>query len=218
MNTFYSLTVDADRLAGMRDRTGKRIRSFSLVVKAFAAGIITVAGMLSCHHDISFTAQAILIIGTTFYDTFQICHIFLTFCRSRRPSFFVTKQFVTGQKLYLQKDTRQMRRRSPTTRHPYFVRCAEKYTYYWIFVYQYDIFLLLVITNHFILYLLLHKTIFIHLKICLYARLIHLHMLRSGLLFIFITFPGKGQILSSPEGKFYCIKSDFPSENKEDLQ
>lgn len=151
MNAFYSLTVDADGLAGMRDRTGKRIRSFSLVVKAFAAGIITVAGMLSCHHDISFTAQTILIIGTTLYDTFQICHISLTFCRSRRPSFFVTKQFVTGQKLHLQKDTRQMRRRSPTTRHPYFVRCAEKYTYYWIFSCGYDIFLLLAATNYFIL-------------------------------------------------------------------
>lgn len=103
MNAFYSLTVDADRLAGMCDRTGKRIRSFSLVVKAFTAGVITIAGMFSCHHDISFTAQAILIIGTTFYDTFQICHISLTFCRSRRPAFFVTNQFVTGQKLHLQK-------------------------------------------------------------------------------------------------------------------
>jgi len=109
MNAFYSLTVDADRLAGMCDRTGKRIRSFSLVVKAFTAGVITIAGMFSCHHDISFTAQAILIIGTTFYDTFQTCHISLTFCRSRRPSFFVTNQFVTGQKLHLQKKTRGKR-------------------------------------------------------------------------------------------------------------
>lgn len=103
MNAFYSLTVDADRLAGMCDRTGKRIRSFSLVVKAFAAGIITVAGVLSCHHNISLAAQTVLIIGTAFYDTFQICHISLTFCRSRRPSFFVTNQFVTEQKLHLQK-------------------------------------------------------------------------------------------------------------------
>lgn len=109
MNAFYSLTVDADRLAGVCNRTGKRIRSFSLVVKAFAAGVITIAGMFSCHHDISFTAQAILIIGTTFYDTFQICHISLTFCRSRRPSFFVTNQFVSGQKLHLQKKTRGKR-------------------------------------------------------------------------------------------------------------
>lgn len=151
MNTFYSFTIDTDSLAGVRDGTGKRIRSFSLVIKTFATGIITVAGVLSCHHNITFTAQTILIIGTTFYDTFQICHVSLTFCRSRRPTFFVTKQFVTGQKLHLQRDTRQKSMRSPTTRHPYFVRHAEKYTYYWIFIYRYDIFLLLVMTNHFIL-------------------------------------------------------------------
>ena len=151
MNAFYSLTVDTDRLARVRDGTGKRIRSFSLVIKTFATGIITVAGMLSCHHNITFTAQTILIIGTTFYDTFQICHVFLAFCRFLRLSFFVTKQFVTGQKLHLQKDTRQKSMRSPTTRHLYFVRHAEKYTYYWIFIYRYDIFLLLVMANYFIL-------------------------------------------------------------------
>ena len=70
MNAFYSLTVDTDRLAGVRDGTGKRIRSFSLVIKTFATGIITVAGMLSCHHNITFTAQTVLIIGTIFHNAF----------------------------------------------------------------------------------------------------------------------------------------------------
>lgn len=70
INTFCCLTVDTDRLAGMDHGAFKGIRSFFFLDKAFAAGIVTVAGMLSAHHNVPFAAKAILIIGTILHRTF----------------------------------------------------------------------------------------------------------------------------------------------------
>lgn len=69
IDTLYCLTVDADGLAGMGQGTGKGITSLSLLRKAFAAGAVTIAGMLAAHHDVSLAAQTILIIGTIFHNT-----------------------------------------------------------------------------------------------------------------------------------------------------
>lgn len=48
--------------------------SFSALRKALATGIVTVAGMLAAHHDITLAAKAIFVVGTVFYTTFQLCH------------------------------------------------------------------------------------------------------------------------------------------------
>jgi len=68
INAFRCLAVNADGFAGMDYRTFERIGSCPLLNKAFAAGIITIAGMLSAHHNISLTAQAILIVDTTLHS------------------------------------------------------------------------------------------------------------------------------------------------------
>ena len=70
INTFYRLTVDADRMAWMRQGITERFSSLSLLRKALTAGAVTVAGMLSAHHDITLAAQTVLIIGTIFHNAF----------------------------------------------------------------------------------------------------------------------------------------------------
>ncbi len=70
IDTFYRLAVDADGTAWMRQGTGKRILSISLLCKTFATGAVTVTGMLAAYHDITLAAQTILIIRTVFYNTF----------------------------------------------------------------------------------------------------------------------------------------------------
>ena len=69
IDAFYRLAVDADGFAGMGQGTGKGITSLSLLRKAFTTSTVTVTGMLAAYHDVSFTAQAILIIGTTIHNT-----------------------------------------------------------------------------------------------------------------------------------------------------
>ena len=70
IDALYRLTVDADRMAWMRQGAAERIPPLSLLCKAFTAGSVTVAGMLAAHHDITLAAQTILIIGTIFHNTF----------------------------------------------------------------------------------------------------------------------------------------------------
>ena len=111
INTFYRLTVDADRMAWMRQGAAERIPPLSLLRKAFTAGSVTVAGMLASHHDITLAAHTILIIGTIFHNTFQICHVSLTFCRFLR--LLVSVLFLK----VLKGDTRQKSRCSSATRH-----------------------------------------------------------------------------------------------------
>ena len=50
--------------------TLERIHPFSLLRKALAAGFVTVAGMLSAHHDVALAAQALVVVGTVFHSTF----------------------------------------------------------------------------------------------------------------------------------------------------
>jgi len=64
VDTFDSLAIDADRSAGMLQRAGKRIMSFSSLREALTAGFITVARMFSAHHDIPFATQIISVVGT----------------------------------------------------------------------------------------------------------------------------------------------------------
>lgn len=70
IDALYRLTVDADRMAWMRQGITERFSSLSLLCKAFTAGSVTVAGMLASHHDITLAAQTILIIGTIFHNAF----------------------------------------------------------------------------------------------------------------------------------------------------
>lgn len=111
IDALYRLTVDADRMAWMRQGAAERIPPLSLLRKAFTAGSVTVAGMLASHHDITLAAHTILIIGTIFHNTFQICHVSLTFCRFLRLLVFFFDFKI------LKEDTRQKSRCSPATRH-----------------------------------------------------------------------------------------------------
>lgn len=70
INTFYRLTVDADRMAWMRQGITERFSSLSLLRKALTTGAVTVAGVLAAHHDVSLAAQTVLIIGTIFHNAF----------------------------------------------------------------------------------------------------------------------------------------------------
>ena len=70
IDTFDRLTVDADRMAWMRQGITERFSSLSLLRKALTAGAVTVTGVLAAHHDISLAAQTVLIIGTIFYNAF----------------------------------------------------------------------------------------------------------------------------------------------------
>ena len=56
VNAFHSLTVDADGGTGMNRGTLKRIHPLSLLHKTLTASTITIAGTLSAHHDVAFTA------------------------------------------------------------------------------------------------------------------------------------------------------------------
>ena len=70
INTFYRLTVDADRMTWMRQGITERFSSLSLLRKALTAGVVTVTGVLAAHHDVSLAAQTVLVIGTIFHNTF----------------------------------------------------------------------------------------------------------------------------------------------------
>ena len=70
IDALYRLTVDADRMAWMRQGITERFSSLSILRKALTAGAVTVTGMLAAHHDVSLTAQTVLIIGTIFHNTF----------------------------------------------------------------------------------------------------------------------------------------------------
>ena len=70
IDTFDRLTVDADRMAWMRQGITERFSSLSLLRKALTAGAVTVTGVLAAHHDISLAAQTVLIIGTIFHNAF----------------------------------------------------------------------------------------------------------------------------------------------------
>ena len=70
INALYCLTVDADRMAWMRQGIAERFSSLSLLRKALTAGAVTVTGVLAAHHDVTLAAQTILIIGTIFHNTF----------------------------------------------------------------------------------------------------------------------------------------------------
>ena len=70
VDTFHCFTVNADGLAGMRQRTGVGVHPAMLLGKTLTAGVITTAGMFSAHHNITLAAKAILIVGTIFHYTF----------------------------------------------------------------------------------------------------------------------------------------------------
>lgn len=70
IDALYRLTVDADRMAWMRQGITERFSSLSLLCKAFTAGSVTVAGVLATHHDVSLATQTVLIIGTIFHNAF----------------------------------------------------------------------------------------------------------------------------------------------------
>lgn len=66
INTFCSLTVDADGSGGMTCGALEGILSLSPAGKALAAGLFTGAGVLSAHHDITLAAKVVFIVQTTF--------------------------------------------------------------------------------------------------------------------------------------------------------
>lgn len=70
IDTLYRLTVDADRMAWMRQGIAERFSSLSLLRKALTAGAVTVTGVLAAYHDVSLAAQTVLIIGTIFHNAF----------------------------------------------------------------------------------------------------------------------------------------------------
>lgn len=70
IDALYRLTVDADRMAWMRQGVAERIPPLSLLRKALTAGAVTVTGVLAAHHDVSLAAQTVLIIGTIFHNAF----------------------------------------------------------------------------------------------------------------------------------------------------
>lgn len=67
VHALYCLTVDADVLARVRDRARKAVAA--PLVKTLTAGVLTVAGMFSAHHDISLAAAVVFVIGTIAYST-----------------------------------------------------------------------------------------------------------------------------------------------------
>ena len=70
INTFYRFAVNTDGLAGMRNGAFERIHSLLLLPETLAAGAVAAAGMLPAHHNISFAAQMLFIVGTVFHRTF----------------------------------------------------------------------------------------------------------------------------------------------------
>lgn len=67
VHTLHRLAVDADMLARMRYRTRKAVAAS--LVETLAAGILTVTGMLSAHHDIALAAAVVFVVGTIAYST-----------------------------------------------------------------------------------------------------------------------------------------------------
>ena len=49
INALYCLTVDADRMAWMRQGIAERFSSLSLLRKALAAGAVTISRRRACH-------------------------------------------------------------------------------------------------------------------------------------------------------------------------
>lgn len=70
VDTLHGLAVDTDGLAGMNYGALEGINSLPLGMEALATGSVTVIGMLSSHHDIAFTAQAPVVVGTILHCTF----------------------------------------------------------------------------------------------------------------------------------------------------
>ena len=74
VDTFHRLTVYADGLTGVAQGALEGILPFSFLDEAVTACPFTVTCMLTAYHDIPLAAQALLVIGTIFHCTFQICH------------------------------------------------------------------------------------------------------------------------------------------------
>jgi hypothetical protein len=68
VHTFHSLTVNADRSAGMIK--GTDIRVLASIGKAVAAGLPAGVRVLASHHDIALAAAIILIIAAVLHTTF----------------------------------------------------------------------------------------------------------------------------------------------------
>ena len=68
VHTLLRLTVNADRTAGMFQRTC--IGIISLLRKALTACIVTTIRVFAAYHDIPFAAALILIVRTVFHTTF----------------------------------------------------------------------------------------------------------------------------------------------------
>lgn len=67
VHALHRLAVDADILARVGDSARKAVPAS--LVKALAAGVITVAGMLPSYHDIALTAVVVFVVGTIAYAT-----------------------------------------------------------------------------------------------------------------------------------------------------
>ena len=70
VDAFHRFTVNADGPAGMGNGAFKGIHSLPLLPETLAAGAVTAAGVVSAHHNVSLTAQMLIIVGTVFYRTF----------------------------------------------------------------------------------------------------------------------------------------------------
>jgi len=70
INTIYCFTVYADGAARVENRAFERVYPLSSAAEAFAAGSVTAAGMSPSHHNVSFTAQMLLVIGTVVHCAF----------------------------------------------------------------------------------------------------------------------------------------------------
>lgn len=68
IDTLDRFTVDADRLAGMLQRT--RVGAIPFLCKTLTARIRTTVRMFSAHHDIALATALVLIIGTVIHSTF----------------------------------------------------------------------------------------------------------------------------------------------------
>lgn len=64
------LTIDADDMAGMSGRISEGILPFPSLGKAFAAGVVTAAGVPATHHNIAFAAEMLVIIDAIINGTF----------------------------------------------------------------------------------------------------------------------------------------------------
>ncbi len=70
INAVGCLAVNTDGLAGMGHRALERVHSLPFLREALAAGVVTAAGMLTAHHNISLATQMLLIVGTIIHRTF----------------------------------------------------------------------------------------------------------------------------------------------------